>query len=638
MPALISINVQNSKPDPSDPTEEPTLESCLDAGVTFVPASMVRTNPPATSASGLEPYWECDWQPVTYLHDSDGHYLPDPTKKGPSGEDNPALDPQPGEWLLVVRADGYTPVSQRLTLKNSNGVLLATPGWASSALDRGLPDAQRTAATVNIVNYKKAKNADKGETTLITVVLWPRREVVFMAGADYATHSMHFMLFGDTRRQRLFEREQVDSGTRFACLDCMSGRRFLLVKAQQAWIVTQENPAMSADPKSPQRMGILELYRYLDCVGFEAPGTVQEASIFSHAYGRGPILWNTYDCSNHATRRDPEDLDGRAKDWQAGGVMAHYPNVANAFAQNGYLKTWGCFFDAHLQACLHNANARASRHADRDAYYEVTSWGHSQRTIECVSDRALRASIQRTFSGPPANVVAFDTAAAQYLRRRVFGAPPGNESNFIKNVMLVIDTDPTFTYLAREFGVRPKDRDDSNHMDFSVVANPTIDDPPWFSGRWKKYSNEFPLFGGSKPPMYIVALPSNVAMLRDGRPSPPAYDVQTASGLLDANLSGHLYIAQKARPERLRRLAIRDWLGLFMSPSPGEDAAIYVQSDRTFVLLTRPHGGNAAWTIDTRPLLEYLALRLPSGWQDQQSPTRTVTDGIVARDTVGILW
>jgi hypothetical protein len=75
-----------------------------------------------------------------------------------------------------------------------------------------------------------------------------------------------------------------------------------------------------------------------------------------------------------------------------------------------------------------------------------------------------------------------------------------------------------------------------------------------------------------------------------------------------------------------------------MSPSPGEDAAIYVQSDRTFVLLTRPHGGNAAWTIDTRPLPEYLALRLRSGWQDQQSPTRTVTDGIVARDTVGILW
>ena len=68
--------------------------------------------------------------------------------------------------------------------------------------------------------------------------------------------------------------------------------------------------------------------------GKAAPGSVKEVSIFSHAFVKGPVLFNTFDASDKV-KRDPNDLDGRAKDWDADETMQAFPAIKSALAGDG---------------------------------------------------------------------------------------------------------------------------------------------------------------------------------------------------------------------------------------------------------------------------------------------------------------
>lgn len=75
------------------------------------------------------------------------------------------------------------------------------------------------------------------------------------------------------------------------------------------------------------------IYELICEIGKNEPNTVEDVSIFSHAYSKGPILTNT-------DSDDPNDLDMRINDIK--DKIFDYTNFKNAFTNDGIFKIWGC--------------------------------------------------------------------------------------------------------------------------------------------------------------------------------------------------------------------------------------------------------------------------------------------------------
>jgi hypothetical protein len=73
---------------------------------------------------------------------------------------------------------------------------------------------------------------------------------------------------------------------------------------------------------------------------------VLEISIFSHAFVEGPVLINTSDESGSKTDRDPKDVDGRTKDFNASMGKTGPPDALQTFVNNfdpsGHFRVYGC--------------------------------------------------------------------------------------------------------------------------------------------------------------------------------------------------------------------------------------------------------------------------------------------------------
>jgi hypothetical protein len=113
-------------------------------------------------------------------------------------------------------------------------------------------------------------------------------------------------------------------------------------------------------------MSITDVYDAIVKIGKEAPNTLAEWSIFSHAYLEGPILVNSYDDRRvrmperlrlsssdgafrniQGTERDPDDKDCRAQlDFMAPTLPPErLEHFRSAFSTHGRVWVWGCNFD-----------------------------------------------------------------------------------------------------------------------------------------------------------------------------------------------------------------------------------------------------------------------------------------------------
>lgn len=654
MPFKISVEVltpeaPEAEPEPNEASEgtapskpKLTLSPFTDATVTLVPKASIRTDDPdPLNNSGLEPFWEFDFQPENYKHNGEGKYVADADKQV-GGAPNPALDPAPGEWLLVVLGEDLSPVSQRLTLSTVNGKLELSAGWKSDTFDRVHGQDQVTAETVHIFNYKKGRGPVlTPDNALITVTLFERREIVSMTGFDGG--GTRFIKFAEKRRAELHTTERANPGTRSAFFDVADGTRTLYVKAKKGWLPAQRKlPLFPVSKKAPpvgpdKRMSILELYRYLNKVGLEAPGSVIEVGIYSHAFLYGPIIWNTFDLTDDDTARDPADLDGRSKDWDSAGLMTSFPDLKQALADDGIFKVWGCNFDPTYTAKFRAANASFAAGEPRTKMFRAESEG----VIEHLNQAILKHRVEIDLAKPPQRFQFYCASAAKHLEKPCFGAPPGTGANFIDMRMVVVSHDAVYEYLEREFGFTAAQRDDTNHLDYTRFANVTLAPPAWSTEHWLMAKASFNGMGQGPKKFRSVRLPGKVALLLHtsvpGANGGEFAKVEPASALVTNGLSGHLYIVASSRPEAIRVLPSRMRL-CFLEADSDQDTAIYVQSDRRCFIMKRDRA-TGALSLDMRPVPLLPQVRSGQAWvDDPTAPAAAISDGLLFFDDPETHW
>ncbi len=399
--------------------------------------------------------WPYEKLPLTHKYFQNGFY------RALSGK--PADEPGAGEWLLVARLGGKSPVVQRITLSVKGAVLVADAGWGVPASKQ----LQNTALTVSIVNYEQKQGAAPPRLprqTRISAKLLPRQEVVGLACVDRTGSSLggtHFEEFAKSRRDRLFADEEVNDGVIATILDAKTRMTQIWVKSRAPravdWLLLEERqkappPLSVKTPVVGKDLSIVDFYQHLSDVGRVAPGSVIEAGIFGHAYVLGPIVWNTFDRVPSFTKRDPNDFDGRSKDWvPRGAVDTTFRTLHDAFhPTKGALRAWGCNHMNNVLAEISTAMNAMRMNVPRDQFFMVTlpplrdedqklisKVGHENVTLDhlkrSVAQYIVSQKIKHTIEhGDATGVVAYCGAAMQKLHLRVIGAPPGIGSSFKK--------------------------------------------------------------------------------------------------------------------------------------------------------------------------------------------------------------
>jgi hypothetical protein len=286
-----------------------------------------------------------------------------------------------GLWYLVVQHPASSQVVQPLQLRQT------AEGEFRAALPRG-----RVAATVSFSVEKVATAEGPARHTVLRVTLFPASEVVLMTGTEYESKGTQFLHFALGRREALFREGKIDAGTLVTVLSCDNRCRATFVKAQRGWFDVEplrappdgvragrmhakrddkDNLKHGRELTAAGALSIVHLYKHLDAVGQRKPGTVKEVSLFSHSYQDGPLFYNTYQDPSFAELpdRDPNDLDGRMKDFDpvnVDGVLPHqgWAAMKDAMASDGRWQLWGCSADGRTRAYQSDAQGMKGKGDD----------------------------------------------------------------------------------------------------------------------------------------------------------------------------------------------------------------------------------------------------------------------------------
>jgi hypothetical protein len=112
------------------------------------------------------------------------------------------------------------------------------------------------------------------------------------------------------------------------------------------------------------------IYGLIEDIGRDHPGTLEECSVFSHAYWDGPIILDSLSSNRNyndyvtpstyidvaTLGYDPNDYDFRISDITNFYLVRHFNGRAlllkNAFARTGMIKIWGCSFPKMLNTMM----------------------------------------------------------------------------------------------------------------------------------------------------------------------------------------------------------------------------------------------------------------------------------------------
>jgi hypothetical protein len=219
------------------------------------------------------------------------------------------------------------------------------------------------------------------------------RHTILVAGVDYGhlPKGVNFRIFCDSRVKRILARNTKKEDLTFQIFDFRRGEvathEFTYPAGKRVEKTTKLTPSpfksisranydvsSGGEPrfKDGQRdtMSVLDIYRAVQKVGIDAPGTLAELSIFSHGWWAGPILVNSHD-DGHINvitppstvpapfplppgARDPDDMDPRPTDFTPPTMdAAALSNFQNAFSKDGYIWIWGCAFPRLVHEILH---------------------------------------------------------------------------------------------------------------------------------------------------------------------------------------------------------------------------------------------------------------------------------------------
>lgn len=382
-----------------------------------------------------------------------------------------------GEWRLIVRAPGKSPVIQPLTiLPAPNG-----RGYVTSTRDLTGAGAGREAATVEI----KTVSYGKVTATNVHVELHPQREIVLMSGTQYEEHDDQagrtgkepFRKFCEVRRDDLRAAGEIDDGTIVTLFSCDDRKVEVSVAAKGGgWTLVHQLEPLPL-PKNygeitPGRpwpfdldardrhlvLHIEDLYEYLSWVGREESLRVHEVSIFSHAFRNGPILYNTWEYRGEYFERtpavrDPDDYDARPRDFDAANAK-RWPHLRHALAKKGKWHIWGCAENSELVMLSADAT-QARRHSVPELEpfaYDNDVW--DGRCIGRVSrTRVLQLHSKWLASKGADEERSYAGTLCAAIDRSVIGPAPGTWSQFGNGHMFVA-RDGSFetiqTYMRRE--------------------------------------------------------------------------------------------------------------------------------------------------------------------------------------------
>jgi hypothetical protein len=423
---------------------------------------------------------------ATHAHKADGVY-----------EASSAIAPVAGDWLLIVRVTGKSPVVQPLKMSPRPKGDMAT-----------LP-SPRPAATVAFTSEVRTVGKTTVRRTRFKVTVFPSSEIVFISGTDYFNSHTKFRIFAENYRNGLRVEKKVDNGviaTLFSMDDRArethvpaAGSGFVKVATKSFGPTTGITPGTEHPPVAGSDISVTDMYKHLSAVGAAEPGRVKEVGFFSHSFPGGPVLFNTGD-NRAVPARLSGDFDARMKDFNATNV-AGWPSLKAAMAGGSSWHVWGCSATTHHLRLTAGAQEHKS---NGDLFFftvdtVVKDHHHGpERTVQTVQERTTRAKVRfemdRRFRSQ-----TYLAAAASFLGIPVFGAPPGVGSSFDqKRNLMFIDTKEygvSFAYFKDQFGPEfaPTDSSfDRGYVDYNKLATRAAQSAPAFSSEYFVFQRDFP--------------------------------------------------------------------------------------------------------------------------------------------------
>jgi hypothetical protein len=521
-----------------------------------------------------------------------------------------------GEYLLVVRDDTGTrsPVVQRLTLTDKQDFLVVSAGWAAPS---GVQSQDFQAATVDIVNRGVApgKGTSPPLQAIVTVKLFPRREFILMSGIEtHVGDRFSWRVMPQGRRNILGRRGTIGQGDLVTMLHCESRERLTMLKANKPgkWLVidtfvksgtkrTTNN--FTVEPKDPVRdIGILDLYGCMDESGRVAPGSVAEVSIFSHAFVKGPVLFNTDDAGIGA-KRSANDVDGRAKDWTATETMKSFPSIRSAIASDGLFKVWGCNAARLLHGMLDACERKLPPDFSKTQLFtgdvvltkarQIGAGFKKQHLTERTTIRHLLSTdVAQQFRD------SYVLAAETFLKRPCFGALPGSGSihpqdQKTKDFRMEIEpgNELAFAFYRRELKAAGFIDDDGRFTRYAPLAKElAASSPPDFTFERFRMFTVATKDPSSPSHQSLLRVASGAQLVAAAVSDDHAFTFRRVDGLVSPGKKGMLFIAALSGVTSLDDFAGVDRRNIFVAPDASRDTGFYMQEDGKLIRLTRPPG------------------------------------------------
>jgi hypothetical protein len=369
-----------------------------------------------SALSGLE--WPFASVKTTHKHATGGRYR----------EETP-LVPEAGDWTLIVTAKGKAPVVQPFKVKLSG---------KSKVQEATSVPSPRTARAVSFQAEGKKKTDKGARFASFTATLFPFVELVFVSGTEYHDKGTQFRIFAENYGIALLRESKVTAGVIMTLFSADDRARLVLVPASgEKWLqvgikrfgsTEGTKPGKRRTPTAATDFSITDVYKYVSRVGASAPGRVLEVGFFTHSFPVGPIIYNTNDELRDPVKRDPDDFDGRIKDFNSTNT-AQWPNLKKALASGGRWRVWGC-----SATTTHHDLAKAAhlqRRLGDDTHFTVSSRIKKDdgTLIKTLDDRTTRKRVRREMDDE-FHSQSYLAAAATHLDLPVLGAPPGIGSNF----------------------------------------------------------------------------------------------------------------------------------------------------------------------------------------------------------------
>ncbi|MEU8133891.1 hypothetical protein [Streptodolium elevatio] len=357
------------------------------------------------------------------------------------------------------------------------------------------------------------------------------KQFVLVAGFDYEFTGVDFRQLCENRRKRIITANKAREELRFTILDFRAGETVEIAVTYPGG-VKQEAKKQTATfrpvgrssyhtvtapdgtthvrfkPGQFDTLSILDMYGAVVAIGTNAPGTLAELSVFSHAWAGGPILVNSDNdrsvvvpappsigggggtvtvALGSTTLRDPDDRDPRVEldfvpPTMDAGDRALF---AKAFAKDALVWLWGC----QATEAVHNVLNRLERSKE----YRITGLGDEDEVtltnlapksvdfLEAVLLPLLKATFPKPrstvtlkfkfvkFFACAANRMSYAAHIADVAKVETRAAPMGTGANYDGGALPLMHVDPVYAahftfyrnYLNRKF-----DPDGRNYMIF----------------------------------------------------------------------------------------------------------------------------------------------------------------------------